>query len=121
MGEFSGQPNADLFTPVVENPNNNNQFQLTISSVDEDICKQMVNAVGTGSQIRKITSAGTDVTGNATNCSDGAIVLTFNKDLSSTVWASDFNGDQSACEADIQVYAMTSALVAKKELMMISG
>ena len=79
LGEFSGQPNADLFTSVVENPANTQQFQLTLSEVDEKVCTQMRSSVGTNTPIRDINS----------DCT----LITYNKDLSTTVFASDYNAD----------------------------
>ncbi len=57
-------------------------FTLTIGNVDEAVCKQIVNSAGTTGMIRKITSGGTDTAGDASKCTSGALVLTYNADLS---------------------------------------
>ena len=61
---------------------NANQFNITINAVDDDICAQMNAASGTNTPIR--------------NINNGCTELTFNNDMSTTVWASDF-ASESEC------------------------
>ncbi len=63
---------------------NENQFKITLTAPDIDICSQVKTMIGTTSQIRKIN----------TDCTE----ISFNKDLSTTVYPSDFNGDKESCE-----------------------
>ena len=53
---------------VEKNPQNANQFNITINAVDSDVCTQMKTAIGNGSVVRHID--------------DNCMELTFNNDLS---------------------------------------
>ena len=82
IGEF---PNPSRYVFGVEkNPNNANQFNITIDAVPTDICTQMKTAVGPATAIRIISN----------DCTK----LTFNNDLSTKAYASDYNADQTACK-----------------------
>ena len=82
INEFLATNEKLGFTGVQENPANTQQFQLTLSEVDEKVCTQMRSSVGTNTPIRDINS----------DCT----VITYNKDLSTTQWASDFK-DSASC------------------------
>ena len=69
---------------VEQNSANTNQFNITITGVDSAICTQMKTTVGPATPIRVI--------------SEFCDRLTFNNDLSTTSYASDFNGNQEECE-----------------------
>ena len=58
-----------------------NQFGIVSPSVGMDVCKQVVNSVGTGTIIRKVLSGTMDATNNPDKCSDAAITLVFNNDM----------------------------------------
>ena len=60
---------------VEKNPNNANQFNITITGVAQDVCTQMKTAVGDGTAVRVI--------------SEFCDKLTFNNDLSTMAYASD--------------------------------
>ena len=78
------------FSTEVTHDKTNKQFTLTITGVSEEVCQQMQNAKGP--TIRKFIPA---------TCTDNATVeLTYNDDMSATEKASDYNGNQSGCEAD---------------------
>ena len=80
-------PNPTGYTFGVEkNPLNSNQFNITITGVDSKVCEHMKTAVGSATPIRVI-SASCDT-------------VTFNNDLSTTSYASDYNLDKDACNAN---------------------
>ena len=68
---------------VEKNPNNANQFNITITGIDSDVCTQVKTAIGNGSVIRHID--------------DGCTELTFNNDLSRIEYPSDYDTDQVEC------------------------
>ena len=70
---------------VEKNPNNANQFNITITGVDSKVCDQMKTAVGSGTTIRVI--------------SDNCAKLTFNNDLSKIAYASDNQTEATCIEA----------------------
>ena len=74
-------------TPV----ENKAQFTLTSPSVSVDVCKQIVAALGQSSMVRGIKSGTTDIAGNTSNCTDGALQLIYNDDLSTTDVATPIN------------------------------
>ena len=61
---------------VEKNPQNANQFNITITGVSTDVCTQMKTAVGPATSIRVISNT----------CNK----LTFNNDLSKTFYVSDY-------------------------------
>ena len=67
---------------VEKNPNNANQFNITITGVDSKVCEHMKTAVGPATPIRVI--------------SEFCDTLTFNNDLSTTAYASDAQ-DATSC------------------------
>ncbi len=69
---------------VEKNPNNANQFNITLDTVPTDICTQMKTVVGSATAIRVI--------------SNDCTTLTFNNDLSKTLYTSDFNSNEDACK-----------------------
>ncbi len=75
---------------VVPNPANANQFQLTLlgKNIPEAICNNMKNTVGSSTPVR-------DIIADCNNAS--SMVLTYNNDMSATIYPSDYNGNQSAC------------------------
>ena len=72
-------------------------FTLTIANVEAEVCKQLVNAAGTTGMVRKITSGGTETAGDASKCTTGAMVLTYNADLSTTDSVSGSGNTGNAC------------------------
>ena len=90
--EFGNTPNVDDFGTydgykftAAANTANANQFTITISekTVPDAVCKNMKNAVGSSTSIRDINA----------DCT----IITYNNDMGTTVYASDFNGNSSAC------------------------
>ena len=81
IGEFTN-PTGYVFD-VEKNPNNANQFNITLDAVPSDICTQMKTVVGDSTVLRVISN----------DCTK----LTFNNDLSTKQYASD-NQTQEACE-----------------------
>ena len=71
---------------VEKNPNNANQFNITMTGVDSKVCEHMKTAVGPATPIRVIS-----------NTCD---MLTFNNDLSTTAYASDYSLDKDACTSN---------------------
>ena len=59
-----------------------NQFGIVSPSVSADVCKQVVTTVGTGTIVKKVLSGATDATGDASKCSENAITLVYNNDMS---------------------------------------
>ena len=69
---------------VEKNLANADQFNITLAGVTSDVCSQMKNATGVGSVIRFI--------------SEYCDKITFNNDLSSTGYTTDYANNQSACD-----------------------
>ena len=69
---------------VEKNPNNENQFNITITGVDSKVCEHMKTAVGPATPIRVI--------------SEFCDKLTFNNDLSTTGYTSDYTTDATGCQ-----------------------
>ena len=70
---------------VEKNPNNANQFNITITGVDSKVCNQMKTAVGSGTPVRLI--------------SEFCDKLTFNNDLSTMAYPSDYK-TKTACQSN---------------------
>ena len=70
---------------VEKNPNNTNQFNITITGVDSKVCEHMKTAVGPATPIRVI--------------SEFCNKLTFNNDLSTAVYASDIQNATECANA----------------------
>ena len=81
IGEFKNS--AGYTFGVEKNPQNVNQFNITINGVDAKVCQQIKNAIGEGSQIRVV--------------SEFCDKLTFNNDLSTTAYASDYAINENTC------------------------
>ena len=58
------------------------QFGIVGPAVDKDVCKQVVNTIGTENVIKKVLSGTVDVSGDASKCDDAAITFVYNDDLS---------------------------------------
>ena len=86
-------------------------FTLTIANVDEAVCKQIVNAAGTSGMVRKITSGGTDTAGDASKCISGALVLTYNADLSNKDISSETGNGAGTCAINPETDCLSKALV----------
>ena len=102
LAEFT---NNDLgyakFAPETAAGDNENQFKLILETPPiSAVCTQMKNQVGSASAIRKI----------ATDCS----ALSYNKDLSTTSYASDFNGNPQACLAQNYHYCSNNTCAPEK-------
>ena len=69
---------------VEKNPLNSNQFNITMTGVDSDVCTQMKTAVGPATPIRVI--------------SEYCDKLTFNNDLSTKGYTTDFDTNKNGCE-----------------------
>ena len=69
---------------VEKNPQNANQFNITIMGVGMDVCEHMKIAVGPATPIRVI--------------SEFCDKLTFNNDLSTTGYTSDYTMDATGCQ-----------------------
>ena len=67
-----------------KNPQNTNQFNITITGVDSKVCQQMKTFVGPATPIRVISN----------DCTE----MTFNNDLSTTTYSSDYNQDEVTCK-----------------------
>ena len=74
-----------------------NQFGIVSPSVNADVCKQVVNAIGTGTVIKKVLSGATDATGDASKCSDNSITFIYNNDMSTEDVASEPTAPPIAC------------------------
>ena len=70
---------------VEKNPQNANQFNITVTGVDSKVCEHMKTAVGSATPIRVI--------------SEFCDTLTFNNDLSTAPCTTDYATNQNACEA----------------------
>ena len=82
VAEFS---NPEGYTFGVEkNPANENQFNITLTGVNTDVCQKMKNAVGEGTSVRVI--------------SEFCDKLTYNNDLSTTGYTTDYNTNESGCQ-----------------------
>ena len=68
---------------VEKNSNNANQFNITLTGVDSKVCEHMKTFVGVNTPIRVI--------------SEYCNKLTFNNDLSTTAYASDYALNESTC------------------------
>ncbi len=78
----------------VTTDNLTNQFGIKSPSVGAEVCRQVVNSVGTGTVVRKVLSGTTDATNDASKCTDATITLVYNNDLSAT----DITPAQVTCE-----------------------
>ena len=78
---------------VEANPQNAEQFNITITGVDADVCKKMKTVVGENTSVRVV--------------SEFCDKLTFNNDLSRMVYASDIQ-TKTVCEAASNVWCAGS-------------
>ena len=88
LNEFDNDLGYAVFnSSVITSPDNENQFQISFTTVPEtSVCQQIKSLIPATSVIRKITD----------NCD----TFTYNKDLSSTVYASDFGNETDCTSAD---------------------
>ena len=92
-GSFSSVKGPDGSTTYQKG---DDKFTMQITGMDEAVCKQMQGMKG--GTVRSVSCSTPDANGKVT------ATLAFNKDLSSTPVASDYNGDPDGCEASGRKY-----------------
>ncbi len=78
----------------VTTENLTNQFGIKSPLVGAEVCRQVVNSVGTGTLVRKVLSGATDATNDASKCADATITFVYNNDMSTV----DITPAQVTCE-----------------------
>ena len=112
LSEFSNNTPVGTFD-LVRQEDLNGQFGLQVSGVEKGVCQQVLNLIGTGSPIRRLSYLGQPTT-PMDECDDTSIpfLIVYNEDLSKTdTSTSDTSSPTKNCTEDTECGAVDSCSI----------